>query len=217
MVFYSRRDRLVHLQLLKENCARTRLRVLAYCLMPNHIHLVAVPEEEDSLAVALRQTHGRYAQYFNARKARCGHLWQNRFYSCPLGPTHLWRAIRYVEMNPVRAGIETRAWEYEWSSAEAHVTGRDGRYLLDMQYWRESGGEEPWRQLLLEPAVEEEERRLKRATYAGNPFGTKEFADQVAEIIKLRKEEREVEAKGCTFPDRVPGGVAGEEILTAVR
>ncbi|MBA3976138.1 MAG: hypothetical protein C0504_18175 [Candidatus Solibacter sp.] len=84
MVFYTRGDRVSYLRLLKENSERAGLRILAYCLMPNHIHLIAAPREAASLAVALRRAHGRYAQYFNARKLRSGHLWQNRFFSCPM-------------------------------------------------------------------------------------------------------------------------------------
>ena len=116
LVFKSRADRRVYLDLLREQARFTDVLVLAYCLMPNHIHLIAVPFDEDSLAVLLRRVHGRFAQYFNARRARCGHLWQNRFYSCPTGPAHLWPALRYVESNPVRAGlVKSQAdWPYVW-------------------------------------------------------------------------------------------------------
>ena len=94
IVFYSRRDRQVYLDLLQENARLGGLRILAYCWLLNHIHLVAVPEERDSLALTLPRTHGRYAQYFNARRVRSGHPWQNRFFSCPLEATHLWTALR---------------------------------------------------------------------------------------------------------------------------
>jgi putative transposase len=91
----------VYLDLLGHNSELVGLRILAYCLMVNHIHLVCVPEFEEALAICLRRKHGRYAQYLNARLLRSGHLWQNRFYSCPLDETHLWRAMGYVELNPV--------------------------------------------------------------------------------------------------------------------
>jgi putative transposase len=96
--------------------------ISAYCLMPNHIHLIAIPKKEDSLARLFNKAHTVYAQYLNARRNTSGHIWQGRFYSCAMTPAHLYRAIRYVEQNPVRAGLSKNAWEYYWSSAQQHVT-----------------------------------------------------------------------------------------------
>jgi putative transposase len=180
-VFHTRSDRRVYLRLLTENSHRAGLRILAYCLMPNHIHLIAVPEREDSLAVALRRAHGRYAQYFNARKLRSGHLWQNRFYSCPMDQSHLWTAIRYVELNPTRANLAGQPGEYEWSSAPAHLLGRDPHHTLDMSFWLESGGAPNWADLLsvnIEPA---QLIALRRATHAGRPLGSTAFQTWVNE------------------------------------
>jgi putative transposase len=92
-----------YLRLLRENLADAEVSLLAWCLMTNHPHLVAVPSREDSLSVLLRRVHGRYAQNYNARCGRTGHLWQNRFFACVLGPSHLWAALAYVERNPVKA------------------------------------------------------------------------------------------------------------------
>ena len=102
-VFYSIGDRLHYLRLMAENLADTQTRVLAFCLMTNHVHFVVVPERDDALAVLFRRVHGRYAQYLNVRRHRTGHLWQNRFFSCPVSEGWLWVALRYVEENPVRA------------------------------------------------------------------------------------------------------------------
>ena len=99
-VFYTDSDREVYLSLLRISAEQARLRILAYCLMTNHVHLVAVPEEASSMMVALRRAHGRYAAYLNVRRARTGHLWQNRFYSCALDGPHTRVALRYVERNP---------------------------------------------------------------------------------------------------------------------
>jgi putative transposase len=96
-------------------------------LMTNHVHLIAMPEREDSLSVLLRRVHGRYAQYYNARYGRSGHLWQNRYFACSLGPGHLWAALAYVEMNPVRAGLVERPDDYRWSSAGTGYAGDRGR------------------------------------------------------------------------------------------
>ncbi len=144
--FFTQADRRVYLELLALHSAETGLRILAYCLMSNHIHLVAVPDRENSLAVAMRRVHGRYAQYLNARRQRSGHLWQNRYFSCPLGHDRLWTAIGYVEQNPVRAGIAEQPEEYRWSSAGEHLRG--GKVLLtDPAFFHEHGGAEYWRQL----------------------------------------------------------------------
>lgn len=178
-VFLSQADRKVYLELLRENCGQTGVRVLSYCLMPNHIHLVAVPQEEHGLAVVLRRTHGRYAQYFNARKQRCGHLWQNRFYSCPLERAHLWNALSYVERNPVRARMTVRPEEFEWSSAAAHLTGKDRSRMLGMDFWREVGGEVFWADLLGQDEGERFRTDFRRATYAGKALGSKEFGGEL--------------------------------------
>ena len=174
-VFYSLRDRRVYLDLLRRFAAEGEVQVLAYCLMRNHIHLVAIPATVASLAIWLRRAHGRYAQYLNARRGRTGHLWQNRYFSCPLEGTHLWTALRYVECNPVRARVVGSAEEFSWSSAAAHVGGRDASGLLDMGFWRENGGADFWRQLIDGEEDEQVIQGLRKATYSGQPWGSAEF------------------------------------------
>src|SRR5579864_1606293 len=120
LVFETDTDRLVYLQLLQCDCNRHGRSVVGYCLMSNHVHLVAVPTRPDSMALALRHTHGCYAAYLNARQSASGHVWQGRFYSCPLDTPHLWAALRYAERNPVRAGVAVEPELYPWSSAPVH-------------------------------------------------------------------------------------------------
>lgn len=174
-IFFTDGDRHVYTDLLREQAAHARLRVLAYCWMPNHIHLIAVPEEPDSLAVALRRTHSRYAAYLNARRRRSGHLWQNRFFSCALDAAHLWTALRYVELNPVRAGFCARAEHYAWSSACAHLDGHDPARLLDLDFWRAEGGTERWQALLATPEEYAALRALQRCTFTGRPYAGEAF------------------------------------------
>jgi putative transposase len=88
--------------------------------MSNHVHLIAIPGKVDVMGRALKDTHGRYAAYWNAFHRSSGHVWQGRFYSCPLDESHLWKALRYTELNPVRAGLVAKAERWEWSSAAAH-------------------------------------------------------------------------------------------------
>src|SRR6185312_8529253 len=161
-VFFTDADRHTYLDCLQTYSAQARLRILAYCLMSNHIHLVAVPDEPQSLGIALRRTHGRYALYLNSRRHRVGHLWQNRFYSCALDEMHLWAALRYVERNPVRAQIVVRPEEYAWSSAAAHVGANAPPTLLDWQFYANSGGQERWIALLAEPEQLATIRALQR-------------------------------------------------------
>jgi REP element-mobilizing transposase RayT len=98
------RRRSTHLpRLLRLNLNDAGVRLLGWCLMTNHVHLIAVPERSDSLSILLRRAHGLYAQYYNARYEHAGHLLQNRFFACLLGTSHLWTALAYVERNPLRA------------------------------------------------------------------------------------------------------------------
>ncbi len=176
-IFFSAAHRKTYLGLLERNCADAGVRVLAYCLMSNHVHLVVVPERADSLAVLFRRVHGAYAQAVNAGLGRSGHLWQNRFYSCPLSERHLWIALRYVEANPVRAGIAARPGEYRWSSAAVHVGDRkpERSSALDMAFWQRSGGVETWREMHASVDGDPQLNLLRRCTYAGRPFGDEEF------------------------------------------
>jgi putative transposase len=113
-------DRKVYLDLLRQSTESHGIAVVGYCLMSNHVHVIAVPEKGDGLARALKETHGRFASYWNALHHSTGHVWQGRYYSCPLDEHHLWEALRYTELNPVRASLVTRAECWNWSSAAAH-------------------------------------------------------------------------------------------------
>ena len=99
-VFDSDADRLVYLDLLRRDSRLHQCSLVGYGLMSNHVHLMVVPHRADSIAQALRRTHGRYAAYLNARQGKSGHVWQGRYYSCSLDRDHLWTALRYVECNP---------------------------------------------------------------------------------------------------------------------
>ena len=147
--------------------------------MSNHVHLIAVPAREDSLSILARRVHGRYAQYYNARSGRSGHLWQNRFFGCMLGPTHLWSALAYVERNPVRAGMVEQAAEYPWSSAAAHLGGADPSGILDMVWWK-SEAPANWGEALKNQEAEQEST-LRSCTYAGKPFAEDTFVTAMAE------------------------------------
>jgi len=152
--------------------------------MTNHVHLVALPAREDSLSIMFRRVHGRYAQYYNARSGRSGHLWQNRFFACALGASHLWAALAYVERNPVRAGMVDRAGDYPWSSAAAHLTGADEYGVLDMEWWQREGPGD-WK-VHLDIENPELIASLRTCTYAGRPFGDESFVTELGERFGRR-------------------------------
>ena len=115
--FFSQKDYSFYLNLLFKYSSKYDLKILAYCLMPNHIHIVAIPSSEKCLSFVFARTHQIYAQYINKREGWQGHLWQERFFSVPLGDDHLNRCINYVHLNPVKAGLVETSQCYRWSSA----------------------------------------------------------------------------------------------------
>lgn len=147
--------------------------------MSNHVHLIAVPAREESLSILFRRVHGRYAQYYNARFGRSGHLWQNRFFACMPGPSHLWSALAYVDRNPVRAGMVEHAADYPWSSAKTHLECADSSGLLDMEWWRQEAPNN-WRDTLKVQEADEV-NHLRSCTYAGRPYAEESFVTEMAE------------------------------------
>lgn len=118
--FLTEGDRRDYLSRLAGTADHHGVAIWAYCLMSNHVHLIVCPSEPDSLARTIREVHGEHARRIHRREGWSGHLWANRYYSVVLDPVHLWAAVRYVEQNPVRAGLVDRAEAYLWSSAAAH-------------------------------------------------------------------------------------------------
>jgi len=179
MVFSGDQDRRTYLRILKHRSAQHGLTLLGYCLMNNHVHLIATPLRANSLALVLGRTHNDYARWVHVRRSTTGHLWQNRFYSCPMGETHTWRALRYVEFNPVRAAIVDGAGEWPWSSACAHLTGHDATGMLDMARWSAAFKVEEWRRLLGSQEDEQETEQLRRSTHTGRPWGDEAFVSSL--------------------------------------
>lgn len=152
------------------------LEVIAYCLMNNHVHFIVVPLNEDSLAKAFNTVHMRYAHYINRQRGVKGHLWQGRFYSCLLDEKHLYRAIRYVEKNPVRAKMVKEAGEYEYSSAKDHLQLRE-KSLIKLKTCRGVKKSE-WKEYLKENDPEiNADIRLK--TSRGLVVGTEKFINNL--------------------------------------
>lgn len=125
LTFFCDDDYRRYLGLLQGACRKHGVAVWAYCLMPNHVHLIVVPPAPDSLAELLGAVHVRYTRAINTRFEWRGHLWQGRFASFPMDERHLFWAARYVERNPLRAGLAPRPEAWPWSSARAHLAARD--------------------------------------------------------------------------------------------
>ena len=180
-VFEAAEDRRLYLQLLAAHARQDGARLLGYCLMTNHVHLIVVPERADSLARAFGRTHAEYAQAVNRAEHRSGHLWQNRFFSCPLDTAHLEAALRYVDLNPVRAGLADVAWHWPWSSARAHAVAGTADPLLDSAWADRIGGWdfEAWQRRLVCDRSEEEWGTIRRATQVGEPLASPEFVQEL--------------------------------------
>ena len=186
VIFDSDADRLVYLDLLQTNCQAQRLSLLGYCLMSNHVHLIAVPLHPESLPLALKYTHARYAAYFNARHASCGHVWQGRYYSCPLDQTRLWTALRYTELNPVRAGMIEAPAEYPWSSAAAHCGLGATPPWLNMTPFLGAWRPDAWRAYLASGETLAELDAIRRNTHTGRPLGSPDFVVQLEKALRRR-------------------------------
>jgi putative transposase len=186
-VFFVEDDRRAYLLLLAEECRTYGLEVLAWCLMSNHVHLVAVPTREESLAKGFGRANFRYAQHVNRLHARSGHLWQNRFYSCALEGRHFWQAMQYVERNPVRAKMVRRAADYPWSSAAAHCgQAGDPAGLLDLAKWAEMSQGLDWPAALRRSQDAEEVAGLRLATHRGRPLGSDSFLSKLETLLSRR-------------------------------
>jgi len=186
-VFFVDDDRATYLQLLVEDSERYGVRVDGYCLMTNHVHLIATPKSEESLAKAFGRTNFRYTQYVNRLHNRSGHLWQNRFYSCALDDDRYWTAMAYVEQNPVRGRIVRRPWRYAWSSAAAHCGhARDRSALLDLDLWNTWVTESDWKESLADMLDKATLSTVRLNTHRGRPLGSDSFLSKIEALVGRR-------------------------------
>lgn len=182
-VFFSDADRTAYLDWLAGYAEQYAVDILAYCLMTNHIHLVAVPATEDGLHRTLKPLHMRHAQRVNRAQGWTGHLWQGRFFSSALDDGHLWAAVRYVERNPVRAGMVRKAADYRWSSAAAHCgLRRDPVLTRKPAWWRQIEGIDDWSAWLAEGDEPERLAVLRRHFDKGLPCGSETFIGKLEQM-----------------------------------
>jgi putative transposase len=180
--FFRDDDYQEYINLLSEWCSLQEVEVWTYCLMPNHVHLIAVPKSEDGLRRALGGAHRRYTRMINFREGWRGHLWQGRFASFPMDEQYLFCAVRYIELNPVRAGLVDKPEAYKWSSALAHLSGNDDKLvkvkpLLEMA--------EDWEEFLNTPINAKELEELRRHENTGRPLGSEGFIRRIERLLGL--------------------------------
>lgn len=175
-VFFDDAERDFYLVLMRKYFALFQVQAAGYSLMTNHVHHIVSPAMPTSLAKGIGRLHNDFARWQHIQRDLTGHLWQNRFFSCPLDEDHFWKALRYAELNPVRAGLVQYAWEWPWSSARAHVSGVDETGLLNMDLWKSRFDGSRWKEFLEEGLrASDEQDRIRMATRTGRPLGGEAF------------------------------------------
>jgi len=185
--FFRDQDYLSYKGIMSEWCAKWKVEVWAYCLMPNHVHLIAVPMTAEGLGKAIGESHRRYTRLVNFRERWKGFLWQGRFASFPMDERYLLAAARYVEMNPVRAGLSATAESYPWSSASAHMAGKDDG-LVKAGPLLEIAGD--WKEFLGQGVKSEVAERIRIHENTGRPLGSIGFIERIEGLLSrplLRK------------------------------
>ncbi|MGH6614815.1 transposase [Sphingomonas sp.] len=172
-VFFEDGDYTLYLDLLAEAAERARVAIWGYCLMPNHVHIIAVPSDEDGLRRTFRYVHRHYTGYINARMRVTGHLWQGRFSSVAMDEAHLVSALRYVALNPVRAKLTERAQDWRWSSATAHIAGKSDRFVDIAPALERVGDFATFLGAAFDDAINY--AALRKAESVGRPVGSKEW------------------------------------------
>ena len=187
--FFQDHDYVVYLKLMKTWCERHTVGIRAYCLMPNHVHLIAVPETVDGLARAIGEAHRRYTVRINRREGWRGYLWQGRFSSFVMDENYFLTAMRYVELNPVRAGLAASPADWPWSSARAHLSGQRDPLIGDVREMVDYVGD--WERYLALDIEEVEFLRLRKHTSTGRPLGSDAFIHRLEErlgrLLRRRK------------------------------
>ena len=196
-VFFSDADYELYRDLLAQQCRKHGVAVWAYCLMPNHVHLILVPDRAEALGRALGETHRRYSAVVNTRMRVTGHLFQSRFGSAVMDEEHLVAAARTVALNPVRAGLAARAQDWRWSSVRAHLAARDDALATVAPLLERCNGR--FADLIDAPAFNEAVAALRGAETIGRPLGSPAFLDRLAVLTgrdprprKRRPQIREV-------------------------
>ena len=186
--FFELSDYSHYLGLLTEECKKSNVEIWAYCLMPNHVHLIAVPATENNLQEAIGRTHMRYTKRVNQRMGWTGYLWQGRFASFPMDETYLLATARYIELNPVRANLVKHPEEFQWSSARHHLALTDDPVIKGSPLKEMIGN---WNEFLMKPFDEKLDKKIRLSIRGGRPLGSEQFVSdlerRVGRILQPQK------------------------------
>ena len=183
-VFSDEKDMLVYLGLLKKYTEKWVCPVLAYCLMPDHVHLLVKPGEDSSLAKTMQGITLCYTQYSNKKYNKSGRLWESRYYSCIVDKeNYLWTVARYIEQNPIRSGIVDKEEEYPYSSARAHITGMADKVLGEEIFGEE--GRREYVDFLHSHVSDEEINKIRYSTRSNFPFGNETFVKVIGQSLGI--------------------------------
>jgi len=187
-VYFCDEDYQHYLELLKEWCGQENVEIWAYCLMSNHVHLLVKPNKDSNLSRAIGEVHRRYTRMINFREKWRGYLWQGRFTSFPMDESWLLRAAAYVELNPVRARMVEKPWDYRWSSVHAHLTGKDDLGIVDVDKLLNLIGD--WKDYLLEAQGRSGEE-FEKHERTGRPLGDESFVEKAEQLLgrELKKKK----------------------------
>jgi len=174
--FFCNEDYQTYIDLMVEWCSIWEVDIWAYCLMPNHVHLIAVPSSREGLRRAIGEAHRRYTRYINFRENWRGYLWQGRFGSFPMDKKHLLAAARYIELNPVRARMINAPGAYRWSSASAHLKGENDA-LVGVTPLLEMVGD--WAKFLSKSLTDDEVMKIRLHSRTGRPLGNEGFVEEL--------------------------------------
>jgi putative transposase len=178
--FFCDDDYRYYIQLMSEAVATSDTEIWAYCLMPNHVHLVMVPGDEDGLRSVLGEAHRHYTRYINFREGWRGHLWQERFHSFVMDEQYLLATVRYVERNPVAARLCRHPSEWPWSSAAAHIMGKDDNLASVKPMLNRIDNWDAY--LSTEQETQPTHEHIQQHTRTGRPLGDSEF---IAKLERL--------------------------------
>ncbi|MFC1808322.1 transposase [Candidatus Omnitrophota bacterium] len=188
LVFFKDSDYRNYLQFLKEHSKKFHIKIISYCLMPNHVHLIVIPEKHSSLADGIGDTHQKYTRMINLRENWRGYLWQGRFSSYVLDENYLYAAVRYILLNPVTAKIVKKAEDYKWSSVRHHM-GKEKIDFIEDTILKDMI--DNWSTFLQEQTTEQEIDLLRRHENTGRPLGSDKFIEQLEGVVNrnLRKQK----------------------------
>lgn len=184
-VFFNERDKTTYLEFLAKYSIQCRVVIHAYCLMTNHVHILAVPNNEDSLAKMMQKLSLSYTQYVNKKYKRTGRLWECRFHSSLVDKDNYLRSVcRYIESNPIRAKIISKTMQYKWSSANVNTGMQEGDSFVT-PIWETEKEKEEYKQFLNEDIEKDEAMLIRQKTYNGKPIAKENFLKEIKKVLGI--------------------------------